>query len=70
MNFCLECCQSEAAHSRDDIGTCEAFQLPTREALIRRLRVMAVEALSHDGRPIRSRRDAQVLMAVANLLDT
>lgn len=68
IRFCLTCCQSEAAHLRDDIGTCEAFLEPTRAAITRRLYVMAVDALSSAGRPIRSRPDAQVLMAAAHFL--
>jgi hypothetical protein len=46
----------------------DPIDLKDREAIIRRLFMMAVEALSHDGRPIRSRRDAQVLIAAALLL--
>jgi hypothetical protein len=67
MSMCLQCGQAFAAHQRDDMGTCPAFEAPTRARLIRRLRVMAVDALSHDGRPPRSRLDAQVLRAAAQL---
>lgn len=67
--MCLTCAQSEAAHTRDDIGTCAAFQPMEGAPLILRLRVMACEALSSNGRPPRSRHDAQVLLAAARLLE-
>jgi hypothetical protein len=69
IRMCLECSQSEAAHARDDIGTCAAFQPIEGPALIERLRAMAAEALSHSGRAARSRRDAQVLAAAARALE-
>jgi hypothetical protein len=69
VRMCLDCAQSEAAHARDDMGTCGTFQPIEGEPLIRRLRVMACEALSSEGRALRSRKDAQVLLAAARLLE-
>jgi hypothetical protein len=69
IRMCLDCAQSEAAHARDDMGTCGAFQPIEGEPLIRRLRVMAAEAMSSPGRAHWSRRDGQVLLAAARLLE-
>ncbi len=75
IRFCLRCGRSESEHTRPAhwqaaIGACANFDAPTAAALVRRLQVMAVEALSHEGRPIRSRLDAQTLIAAAELLQT
>jgi len=43
---------------------------PAPAVLAQRLYVMAVDALSHKGRPPRSRRDAQLLIAAARLIAT
>ena len=75
VRFCLRCGRAESEHARSAawqaaIASCADFEAPTPAALIRRLHLMAVEALSHVGRPPRSRRDAQTLIAAAELLET
>ena len=67
IGFCLACGLTAPFHQPG--ARCATFVAPTRAALVHRLRVMAVDALSSNGRPPRSRVEAQVLIAAARLLE-
>jgi hypothetical protein len=67
MRFCKTCGQSEPAHTRDDIGTCDRFVAPTRLDIQQRLRLMVIEAMF--GRPVESQQDARTLVAAVDFLE-